>query len=479
MLGNRLFSNTSVSMEMIEPQVDDKLVNDLELEFTKLINLTDRFSNKLVSGKAYFKHKETLAVIKNIDKIIEKRTGLSITHVNSKTTAYAVIPVSPINENVISLNVKERVDLYKTLLGKNKTQYDPDKKEITENDVKDVNKVRDLEEDTNSVIYHTYNSFMKLEKALNTDNIKIDLKKARIDKLPKDFKIYIIANFYICIRQNKLTARELAAVLLHEVGHAFTHIEYSYRTVMNTSSILDSVRKDLSKGKSVKDSFLLAYRSLEGEKDLKDKNESIVAINLLDKYMSSTMLLHKHDRHSFTDSEQLADQFANRFGLGVELSTALAKFTDGSLVKVSLSENILINVVFSFFSIILLLVSLPFLVSYMITSVIFTILLGGHDSNATVYDDKVRRFLRIKNDMIRVLRTSDLDKSSIKLMINNIEEVEGIIESLDTNKSLLDTIGDNVLPWNRSVSSFTKLEQILEDLSENRLHLSTRKLKNI
>ena len=66
-MGNKLFSiNDTVSNEMIDEQLDDKVVTDLTSKFVELIDLSDRFSHKLVTSISYFRFPETKKVIEEI-----------------------------------------------------------------------------------------------------------------------------------------------------------------------------------------------------------------------------------------------------------------------------------------------------------------------------------------------------------------------------------------------------------------------------
>ena len=479
-MGNKLFSiNDTVSNEMIDEQLDDKVVTDLTSKFVELIDLSDRFSHKLVTSVSYFRFPETKRIIEDIDNIIYKRFGFSIKHISAESIGYAVLTVPPVNFNILAGDVVDIFDYFKDYLGKDKTKYDK-KYEVKEKDVKAKNDIKDIFKDEKSIVYHTYSSYTKLEKTLQSSSVKIDLNKAKISNLPNEYNLFIMVDLYMLIRKNKLTGRELAAVLLHEIGHGFTHLEYSYRTVKNTTLLIDNIRDSINNGKTKLVSFNLAYKNiLKGEEDLSNVSEYTAVIRIFDKYMQNNMLMNTNDRHSFTDSEQLADQFANRFGVGDALVTSLAKLHgDYNNGPRNPSLEILISVI----SVVIVLVGLLFslvLLPIFLTFVMIVLLVGGPDSNAITYDTKLRRYQRIKNDMIKIIRTTDLDNNIIKNFIKEIDVIDKIMEKSKSEITLMDKIADKVFPFNSKIANFKKLEELLEDISENNLYIASNKLRTL
>ena len=479
-MGNKLFSiNDTVSNEMIDEQLDDKVITDLTSKFVELIDLSDRFSHKLVTSISYFRFPETKKVIEEIDNIIYKRFGFSIKHISAENIGYAVLTVPPVNFNVLAGDVVDIFDYFKDYLGKDKTKYD-DKYEVKEKDVKTKHRINDIFKDEKSVVYHTYMSYNKLEKTLHSSSVKIDLNKAKISNLPNEYNLFIMVDLFMLIRKYKLTGRELSAVLLHEIGHGFTHLEYSYRTVKNTTLLIDNIRDSINSGKSKLESFNLVYKNiLKGDEDISKVNEYTAIIKIFDKYMQNNMLMNMNDRHSFTDSEQLADQFANRFGVGDALVTSLAKLHgDFNRGPRNPSLEILLSVISLAIILVGLLFSLVLLPIFLIF-IIIVLLVGGPDSNANVYDTKIRRYQRIKNDMIKIIRTTDLDNSIIKTIIEEIDIVDKIMEKSKSEITLMDKIADKFFPFNSKISNFKKLEELLEDMSENNLYLASNKLRTL
>lgn len=479
MFDKLFYPSYTTSMEMIEQQLNDEVVVKLNSKFQKLIELADRFSTKIVTSVSFFRFPETKKIIDDIDAILLERFKFNTKHVSGDGIGYAVLTVPPVNLNVVAGDVESKFKYFKQLLGKDKQEYD-NTPETTEKDVKDRKYIKDIFKDEKSIIYHTYISYLKLEETLKSRSVKVDLKKATITGLPKDYNLFMIADFYMLIKNYKMTASELTAILLHEIGHGFTHIEYSYRTVQNTTLILDTIKDNITNGKSRIDTFNLIYNTtLEGNDDLTKYNENVAAIKVLDRYMQVTLNMHKDDRHSYTDSEQLADQFANKFGVGASLITSLNKLHGDDIETPRRPNTIALICFMALLMITVGLIFLPMVLTYILVYAIMTIIFGGSDANATTYDKKLRRYQRVRNDIVKLIRSTDIDKNIIRNLLEELDTVDKIISEASSDTSLLDKLGDVLLPWNRKVSNFQKLEELLEDMSENNLYVLSNKIKTL
>ena len=468
---NKLFKDERVSLEMIDYQKDDKVIKELNSLFTELVRLGKDNMSRLVMGISYYRDKRTLTVIREIDKVVKDRFGFTIKHVNSEHIPYGTMPLVPSNDNILN-------DTAASLNGELKSYVV--KTGTNEQNVKDLKRIKDIAKDERSIVYTMYKSLHELNKTLDTDKVKIDLKRATIKNLPKEYIIFVTSNFNTMIRTYDLTGEELTGVLLHEIGHMFTHLENSYRTVKTTTTLVDALLLDASKGKDIKKTISLSYKKvLGGGKEIDSKNEKVAAIMMLDRFMLQTGKLNSQDNHSATDSEALADQFATNFGVGLPLSTALHKMLTGGfkIRAIKKIDSVLLKVVTLFIVILLMIVLLPLVIYIMLVKVILNILLGSTDSNAITYDENKRRLERVKNDMVRILRTSDLSKQERRSFIKEIDSVVNLISNFKENDSI--KLGGNVLPWNKASSMFKELEERLEDLTDNSLHLASNRLKVI
>jgi len=487
---NKLFNNPKdqiLSTEMIEPQHNDYILPALRQEFKSIIDgIRD---HTLINSDAIFKNKTTYANITNIDTIITERFGISFKHVANTNNNYGIWTTPPSNYNILYKNIEDDYnnskDYIKTL-NKQDSGY------------KTVEQIKYAKYDTNDMLFNWIKSVKALDKTLNTSNVTIDYKQARIIGLPTDYKVFILGDIYSLIVNMKLDENELTAILLHEIGHAFNTIEYAYRSVNNTSVLLDSLQTNISKkNKSFKDSLVLAYEHTYNEKLSKDTIDSKLAlIHILGKHIDKNTAMNNVP-HGNTDNEQLADQFTARFGEYNSLSTALEKVYlefDNNPFEYKYSNVLILFILpMLYFSIIVILLTgllsagLLFIGGYTltvsITYLLQSILTSGNMSTGDTYDDTIRRIIRIKNDMVRQLRIygKSMDKNDIDNILANITRVDKVIETIPKmdNTTFIDRFIRNYTSSGKQAVRLKLTEQLIEDLTENDLHIATYKLKDI
>ena len=122
---------------------------------------------------------------------------------------------------------------------------------------------------------------------------------------------------------------------------------------------------------------------------------------------------------------------------------------------------------------------LPILLPYLIYTCISSLLTGRIDSNYSTNDERVRRYQRIRNDIVKIIRTTDLDKDSIKNLLEDLNNVDKIIENTASEKRLIECLGDRIILSNSKITNFIKLEELLEDMSENNLYVASNKLRTL
>lgn len=469
--------------EMIQYQHDDILVEELKTEFDTLIEFG--LNNSVSSGSNFFKRKVPKEAIENIDKIIYQRFGIRLKHIHGEGVGYAIITVPPKNANVIAM---ETLDKYNYVKGVADTCNDGVCRGVP---LKEYNDIKDMEKDQTSIFYHTKKSFDAMEDALNSQGVEIDLKNAMIKNLPEDYKLFSLVDLYMMIIELNLTSLELTSVLLHEVGHGFTHIEESYRTIQNTSVIINTLRENLNNKVGLTNSMVLINEEFKLEVNKEGKNEIGYTVAVIDKMTKNFKRLNRKNVSVGTDSEQLADQFASRFGLGVHLASALNKMNkkmpSEASVIIGMSTGIAL---YAGFIVLLQTMSMAaaiigfsvvwgtLLSLFFVAMIMKHIIFGTTDAHENTYDNNQRRIIRIKNDAVRILRQSDLPIRAIKEKIKEIDEISKIAKETKTGINWLSKKFD-YLPWNKKYSDQRLLEELTEDLMENSLHIMQAKFKTL
>lgn len=484
-------TNKTLTTETIGFQKDVQIVKQLESYFEEIIEITKNFDKP---KQKLFNNRTIKVAFAKIDKAVFERFGINIKTIYSARTPLGVNVTPPKAMNVLSGNVNKTYDdLKKSMEDKYGTVDTVDREDI------------DTRYAATEDLIKTYlQSIDEVSNAIGTDKITIDLKNAKIYGYPDKATAIVNIDPSILISEAELDSKELTAAFLHEIGHIFTHLEYSYRNIRNTTTLIDSIVTELNKGNKPLDAIRLSYiRTFETVEDVANiKTTNGMAIAVINKYVKN---IHEMGTNSYgsKDSERLADQFVSRFGAGEALATALAKLYQHG-------HNVTMNSLISLYTVPLIFFIIGVVISVLIptvglsvisTSLFHAGLVSGliltaclimaimHTVNALLdqgvdksspYDTNSRRFKMIKNDLVRRLRSSDEDNEGIKSIIKSIDIVSSLADKADNNRSNLiyTTIGKLFNYSSRQTEMFD-IDEIVEDMMNNDLHISANKLKTI
>jgi len=474
----------NLSIEQMATQFNDKSIQKLESHFSHLSDISEHYTSKLSSGLSYFTFKQTKPIITQMEKLISDRFKFNIKLVHMDNTPAAVLPTPPIKDNVINEHAEELYEYTKDKLNL-KDCKDKDCTHIKRPiKVKEYQDIHSVNKDENSIYYHVYNSFNNIQKTLRTDTVNVNLKKATIENLPKDYVIFIFTDFHLMFNTYKVTPQEYIAIILHEIGHAFTHISQSYRSVHNTSVLLNTIHNGLSQDKAYTPTLKLTYKQLGGKEDISDDSALTITLKTIDLYMDMTKELDMYNPHSYTDSEQLADNFATRFGYGSHLVSGLDKLTYSNhnvinfILVVSIQTFIVALLIFANVTVaftMAIMAPIRGVIEIMIRTRILDLAIPERYRKET-YDRVYKRYDRVKLDVIRQLRTSDLPRDIISKYIKDYEYIDKIMEDTPKEKRFSEVLA-SIIPWNSGSVRRKLAEQTFEKMIENKLHVSKHKLE--
>lgn len=352
----------------------------------------------------------------------------------------------------------------------------------------------------------------KQAKYENKDKGYIDLKNAKVSGIFSTYKHVLYMNIYNNVKIELFTPGEMTAIMLHELGHAFTWYEYSDR-LESTNQVMQTILTELNKKEK---NLTYIYRELEGNFKLsKEEIDDIVntpsgiilgykIFNVMIKEYTSQLPV---DKYSETSSEQLADQFANRFGYGRQLVCALDKLAKKhpgmTFVDIIYSVTVamlLVTAVVSFlmfvavtilsFSPLLGLVASIAMGVSLIPTVIAAIIggcLGGmiallivkifHITGHMTYDEGVTRYKRIRNDLISLLKIQGLHLEDKQSIINDVNNIDNIIKNPSIKPALVDSIIEGATNlFRKEAVNDIKIQRLLEELASSDLFLKSAQL---
>jgi hypothetical protein len=281
--------------------------------------------------------------------------------------------------------------------------------------------------------------------------------------------------------RNKLTSEEMAAVVMHEIGHFFTYCETFSRTV-STNQALAAMVKELDGNYAIDKREVVIARTVD---DLKLKDVDVKALAKIDKrsiletaIVTEVAELSRSELgisiYDSTASEQLADQFATRFGGGVHLITALNKIHDlfGGTNATTSTPLFIFSQIFS-----IALMFIPPICFFMIPINIIGILVGGFgDDGDNTYDTPEVRFRRIKQDTIARLKNRAISAEEKKRTLADLEAMDKAMEGVEDKREWREYIATTIIPVYRRYRKTKMLQQQLEQLANNPLFVRAAEL---
>ena len=306
----------------------------------------------------------------------------------------------------------------------------------------------------------------------------IDLKNARVGGYLADVKNYLIIDFFTLKREG-IDAGELMAIILHEVGHAFTGLENHHRLTTTNSTIAD-ILDCLNDNQVEKAQYI--FKKHFDEKDLEssylgNKNEVIDFYGkLAGVYLKEIRSQFMNGKYDQTNFENLADSFASRFNVGKELVTGLEKLHRKHGVTYENTRSV-------FFTLMLLDVLLSILVLVVLGP--FAIVLAGYlficvyhgNADHMTYDFPIERYTRIRNNIVNNLKQRDLPESLVKDLLEQYRFIDDVVNRSMHFKGVLPSIADYFIPTNRENKFHIDLQQTIENGLNNSLFISSAAIR--
>lgn len=321
----------------------------------------------------------------------------------------------------------------------------------------------------------------------------VDTEKARVGGLFSTYKNKLFINFHTLVNEFKLSTAEIVAVILHEVGHAFYMCEFSDR-LESTNQVLANVAKELLNKKEKNLQYI--YRELKSIDDsvtqavaeeIVNGNRVVAGYRLFKSLLNSISSQLSDATYDKTAFEQLADHFASKFGYGKHLIVALDKLEDyfGEKEKFN-STNFfgILYIAFEVMSTSILLIAAPialfsFYVAIRSSMLIAIMRFSGEDMKDYGVDELKVRYKRIRATYIDTIKSHDIPKQDLKLMLESIYAIDNIIDSVSSEKTLANKLANLLFAKAKQVDESVRLQYLLEDLAFNDLFLRSAEFKTL
>lgn len=308
----------------------------------------------------------------------------------------------------------------------------------------------------------------------------VDKKNARLGGYLSDVKNILIIDFFT-LKKEELSPEQVAAVIIHELGHAFVGLESHHRLTTTNSTIADIFAKindnDLDRAQYLfKKHFShqdLEKASLGNQKEITDFYGKLAGTYLGE--LDSQLMNAKYDETNF---ENLADSFATRFGVGADLVSGLHKLhlNHGQVMEKRRSLWFTLITLDALTQLCMLMSLGP--IAYMVVVVVFTCFFSDAQTEMT-YDFPVERYKRVQQGIANNLKDLSLPSEVAKELVEQYEAIDVIVQKFDYFRGILSTLSDYIHFGARENRQYIHLQQTIESGLSNSLFVTSQKIRTI
>lgn len=280
------------------------------------------------------------------------------------------------------------------------------------------------------------------------------------------------------------TSGELAAIVLHEVGHIWAFFDFMVRFRTTNQVLATMVRQldgteDFGQREIIirETNDLLQLQNVDSE-DLSRKNNTTIYTVIVSNIARLNKSQSGNPGYDINSFEALADQFAARHGASRDLVTALDKLHQGSIYRrgwVGYMFMELLKLIFGGLGIYAAFTGAIGTGAYLF---LVTLSLIFVDSHHDWYDKTGYRFKRIRNDLVQELKDPNTSKEDSARIRQDIEMIDDVNEKYKDHTQLVGLIYDYLIPSGVNKRKDIEFQQRLEEMSANKLFVYANQFKH-
>ena len=278
------------------------------------------------------------------------------------------------------------------------------------------------------------------------------------------------------LKAKDFTHAEIAAIVLHELGHLFTYWLHLGNTVVSNLYTMATARRIVG----VEDYGERLYMLKEAERtlgvELPDKEQlAKITSDKESKGIQTVMLTSLADKsrnetgfnfYEMRSCEQIADQFAVKHGAGTALASALDR-----VYRVYGHRSYRNRMVHVFFEVGKLFM---FCLGLMSLSLTLPLLLYVFLTNPLEkqYDDPKQRLQFIRSTLIEEIKERKLPEERRKQLVNDVEMLDQLIAQVDDKATFFELFWTYCRSEGSAAAKQEKLAKTIQELTANGLFLS-------
>lgn len=309
---------------------------------------------------------------------------------------------------------------------------------------------------------------------------KVDLRNSKVSGVFSEIPLEIYLGTFFVGSTSKLNPRETAAVVLHELGHLFTHFE-TLNDFLTVTVTVGTALKEMSK-QQVAEKRLKLLNGLRSDLKLPqvddaslvskiDNDVEIATITIREYMLETASSRFGSESYDARSCEQLADQFAARHGAARDLTTALGNLGMGW------KPNTALHILGQILRLAVFVVYLVWAPVATVAVTILYLLIPGLDRD--LYDPPYLRIERMRKDLIQVLKNPNLSPEHRKNVLSDLNFMEAFAHDVEEHRSIIMFLWTTISTRRRKEYDRKKFQLEIERLLNNDLFVSANQLKSM
>lgn len=302
----------------------------------------------------------------------------------------------------------------------------------------------------------------------------VDITNAKVSGVFSDLSSELFIGTEL-FAPKELNDREIAAIILHELGHVFTHFQFISTIALGALVIQQTVNNVFqSDGYQTKKIQLQACEevlgiepehTIENWTDTSKENMEVIMISRFYRTLTSRSSTSYYD---VRNCEQLADTFAVKHGAGLDLARANHKLN--AQYGMYGNKNFFIHILRETAT----LVGVILFGNYSVSAILLSL------NQPKLYDDPKDRIAFIKFQLIDDLKHLPRgDNKTRANIVESIKEIDKIIKTTTVRRDVFTFIHESFKSVGKSASQQQKQQKQLEEMLYNDLYYQSAKLKTL
>lgn len=299
---------------------------------------------------------------------------------------------------------------------------------------------------------------------------EVNLKTGKVSGMWADLDVHLIFPAAL-VASKELTAQEMAAIVLHEVGHFFVYCEFITHTV-TTNYVLAGMARELdgSGGPDEREQVLVSVKKALQLKDLDTKMLAHASNNKVVETVVITGVARRirselgSDFYDNTSFEALADQYAARQGAAGAVVSGLDKMN-----RAYAHRSYLSTAGFWWYE------ALKFVLAVNPLFTVIMLYVGVTELNAaTMHEPPEARFQRLRNQLVEQLKNRQLTAATYQKVKADLLAIDRVLREVNDRRTVFQVLFGNSHGWDQM-----KLQKELELLAANDLFVKAQELSRL